>query len=256
MDREPAHARRADLGDKVRQDVIGVLFINADTAFDRHLDRTGRAHGRNTLSHQIGRLHQNRAKSARLNTIRRATAVQVHLVIAIVRRNLCRLGQFSGIRSPQLDSDGMFGRIKPQQTITVPVNNSGRCHHFGIQQRLTAHQTMKVPTMTVGPIHHRGDGQFGVIIEVHSGNRDPSGGVRDMYIANAAEARMGQAATLRALVRAASTCQPTITTASAIPTHITGAVFQRINTAANRRSTISGVLSRARSNRASDEAKR
>ena len=54
-----------------------------------------------------------------------------------------------------MPGDGMFGRIKVEQTMQVTMKNRTGGDHLGVEQRMGGQQPMKEPAVSIGPLHHR-----------------------------------------------------------------------------------------------------
>ena len=108
VDRNPFAARTDDLSQKFGQHLCGVLVIDTDPTFDRDVHINRAAHGRDGFGHKGRLLHQHRAKEARLHPIRRATHVQVDLVIPRLRPDPRRLCQLVRIGPAKLQGHGML----------------------------------------------------------------------------------------------------------------------------------------------------
>ena len=62
MDGHAPHTRRAHGFDEGGQHLGGLLIVNANAAFYRHLNRLRRDHRRHTLANQFGLFHQHRTE--------------------------------------------------------------------------------------------------------------------------------------------------------------------------------------------------
>ena len=134
VDREPAHTGVRDAVEEIGQHRFRVLIVHADPAFHRDLDRACRAdHRRRAARDEVRVFHQHRAEGARLNPVRRAADIQVHLVIPAIHRHAGRLGQFLRVRATQLQRDGMLRGVEIQQMRGPAPHQRGRRHHLGIK---------------------------------------------------------------------------------------------------------------------------
>ena len=103
MNGEAAYTTGGDGLDKTGQDLGRDLFVYADAAFHGDFSALGGlGHCGHAIGDQFGALHQDCAETSGLHTIRRATDVQVDLVISKAIRDLNRRCQFRRIASAQL----------------------------------------------------------------------------------------------------------------------------------------------------------
>jgi hypothetical protein len=75
---------------KIADNVVAVVFIDAQSVFDCDWDVDCVIHGADTVSHKLGLAHQAGTKGTILNPIGGTAAVEVNLVIAIFRAHLGR----------------------------------------------------------------------------------------------------------------------------------------------------------------------
>ena len=141
--------------DKAREISLGVLIVNTDAAFDRDRNINGAPHGRDAARHQLRLGHKTSPEPPILHPIRRATAVEVDLVIAKARPDLGRARQVVGVGAAKLQRHWMFGCIEPKQPPLIAVQDGAGGDHLSIEQRARRQQTVENPAMPVGPIHQR-----------------------------------------------------------------------------------------------------
>ena len=127
--------RTSDHIDEAREISLGVLVIDADAALDCNGNAHGAPHRRNAARHQLRFRHQAGAKPPVLHTGRRATTIEIDLVVAKPGPDFGRLGQRIRIRPTQLQRHRMLGCIEPEQALALPMDNSARGDHLGVEQR-------------------------------------------------------------------------------------------------------------------------
>ncbi len=148
--------------DEALQIVVVILIVDADAAFHRHGDISSRisdrrAHRRDTIGDERRFAHQARAEASGLHAIRRTTDVEIDFVITHLRADARGSGQIDRIGTAELQADGMFRRVEPEQPFAIAVQRGAGRHHLGIQTRVRREQAMEMTAMAVRPVHHRRD---------------------------------------------------------------------------------------------------
>ncbi|GJM09699.1 MAG: hypothetical protein DHS20C11_19750 [Lysobacteraceae bacterium] len=117
------------------QVLIAVMIVNTDTTFhgDWNIDRL--LHGLDAGGNYLGRQHQARPKAAILNTIARATHVQIDLVIAKIFTDSGACREIIRVVAAELDGDRVFGWVKSQEPFLVAMQDGTSRDHLGVQQR-------------------------------------------------------------------------------------------------------------------------
>ena len=146
----------AHLLDEGLQEFVGVLLVDADTGLDRHRNVHHVAHRLDAIGHQGGLPHQTGAEAAILDAIRRATHVEVDLVIATLFGQPRTAGQIRRVAASQLQGERVF-LLAVAQIISLAVDDGAGGHHLGIEQGLAGHQTVEITAMPIGPVQHGGN---------------------------------------------------------------------------------------------------
>jgi len=139
--------------------LLQVLVVDAQAALHRDGNGDGCAHGADALGDELGLRHQARAEAPRLHSIRRASAVEVDLVVAEAFGNAGGLGQLRGARAAELDGDGMFLGGEAEQSLTIPMEDGTAGHHLRIEEGAPAQKAQEESLVAIRPVHHRGDGE-------------------------------------------------------------------------------------------------
>jgi hypothetical protein len=84
--------------DKIADNVIAIVIINAQPVFDSHWQIDRIIHCGNAVSYELRLSHQARAEGPVLNTIRWTPTVEINLVIAIASTHFGSDGKVSGGR--------------------------------------------------------------------------------------------------------------------------------------------------------------
>src|SRR5215469_14204681 len=84
---------------------FGVLVVDADATLDRDWNWHRRAHRRDALGCKLRLRHEAGAEAARLHTVRRATDIEIDLVITKVGADPRSLGKLIGIAAAELEPD-------------------------------------------------------------------------------------------------------------------------------------------------------
>ena len=115
-----------------------LAVVDADPTLDG--DGNGSAHGRDhrrdagrdefRLAHQAG------AEAATLDTFRRAAAVQVDLVIAVLGADRGCAGEVRWVAPAELQGYRVLRRTEPQMAHPVAVQDGAAVHHLGVEQRV------------------------------------------------------------------------------------------------------------------------
>src|SRR4029077_4034172 len=98
----------ASIGDNIDELVeafLRILIVDADAAFDCDWYRDSSPHRRNTSSHQLRFRHQTSAEPSRLHPVRRATDIEIDLVITELFADARGLGELTRIAAPELERD-------------------------------------------------------------------------------------------------------------------------------------------------------
>ena len=148
-------AGRDDMSRESRQRLLRILVVDADAAFHRHRDRNRGLHRGHAIADQRRLRHQAGAEAALLHPLRRATDVEIDLVIAEIRADPRATGERHGIAAAELERHRMLGRIETDQPVAVAAQHRAGGHHLGIDQRAARQQAMEEPAVPVGPFHHR-----------------------------------------------------------------------------------------------------
>ena len=159
MNGDPAHTGITHSRQKIGQYRFGGLIIDADAAFDGHIDGHRPDHRRRDLGGAYRVLHQDRAESAGLDAVRGAADVQIDLIIAARGDNRGGIGQFCGIGAAELGRQRVFDRVIIQQMRRPAAHQRRSRDHFCVQQALARDLTVQKPAMPVCPVHHRRDGK-------------------------------------------------------------------------------------------------
>ena len=145
---EPGVARMDDEGlatgftdgpHKIAHEGVTLGFVDANAVLhgDWHLARVHHIqHRLHAIGHQLGLGHQARAKSAALDALAGATAVQVDLVIAPLLAQPGGLRQLVRIAAPQLQCKRVFFNIELKVPRNVAMQQGTGRHHLGVQQRV------------------------------------------------------------------------------------------------------------------------
>ncbi|MND66441.1 hypothetical protein D3C80_578340 [compost metagenome] len=147
-----------DGGDEIAQKLVAVLIVNTNAGFHRHRDRHHVAHRLDAVGNQRCLPHQAGTEHAVLYPIRRATDVEVDLVVAALLSQFGAVRQRSRIAAAQLQRHRMFF-FAVGQIVALTVDNRAGSHHLGIQQGFLGQQAVEVTAMTIGPVEHRRDGE-------------------------------------------------------------------------------------------------
>src|SRR4029079_10499717 len=142
---------------KIKKGTFGILFINADAAFDGHRHRNGGFHCRHAIADQPRLGHQAGSEPTFLNTIRRASNVEIDFVVAEIGADAGRLRKCLRIASTKLKANRMLERVKGEKTPTIAMQHRARREHLRVDQRMPCEQTVKIPAVPVRPVHHRRD---------------------------------------------------------------------------------------------------
>ena len=119
---------------EITEVVVAVMVINAQPCFDRDRDIHGIAHGRQAITHQRRFQHQAGPETPALNPVRRATDVQVDLIVTPALRDPGTFGQVGRVAAAQLQGEWMFFFIETDQPFQVAMQHSPGGHHFGVEQ--------------------------------------------------------------------------------------------------------------------------
>ena len=157
-DKHLAFAFSGNRIDKIAQEFVAVLVVNADAGFDRHRDGDHVAHRLDTVCHQLSIPHQARAEHAVLHAIGRAADVEVDLVVAARFCQLRALRQRGRIAAAQLQGNRMLF-LAIGQIVALAVNDCARGHHLGVKQRMAGELTQEVAAVSVRPVEHRRNGK-------------------------------------------------------------------------------------------------
>ncbi len=169
MDDKRLAPRVGDCLDEAVKACPAILFVDPQPAF--HCYRHGASgcgyHSRYAGSNEIRLRHQARAKTASLNAVRGAPAVQVDFVIPVAEPNMGSARQLFRVASAELEGNRGFGPMMVQKALTVAEDDCGRRDHFCVKARMLAQLTVKIPTMPVGPLHHGRDTESVCLINQH-----------------------------------------------------------------------------------------
>ena len=132
------------------------MVVDAEAALHRDRNVHLLNHGLADLSHKFWLKHQLCAKRAVDRALRRATAVQIYLVVPVSLHNLGRLCDFNGIVSSDLADDRVLVRRELKQPLVV--EDSVLVQHLCIQEGVLSQQAHEPAKVVVGHVDHRRDG--------------------------------------------------------------------------------------------------
>src|SRR5690606_32270580 len=103
--------------------------------------------------------HQAGAEGALLYPLARAAAVQIDLVVAVVRADAGGGREFGRLAAAELQRHRMLGGVEAEYALPVAKQDRLGREHLGIEARTTAQQAMEVPAVPVGEVDHGGDAE-------------------------------------------------------------------------------------------------
>lgn len=123
------------------------MFVNAKPAFDC----TGHAldplpHCFHAVVDELGLLHETGPKSSGLHSGTGAPDIEIDLIVPIPSPDFCSLRQFFGLAAPELQNDGVFGRVVGQLAL-VEFQHLVEVQHLGVDGGLAREQPHEVPEM-------------------------------------------------------------------------------------------------------------
>ncbi len=152
---ERIDAGGGDRGDEACEELVVVVIVDADAAFDGHRQRGCIAHRPDAIGHQRGPQHETGAEGAILDPIAGAAHIEIDLYEARRRTDLRGRRQLLRIAAAQLQGDRVLGRAMLEQAARIAAQERGRHDHLGVQKRVRREQAMDVAAVAVGPVHHR-----------------------------------------------------------------------------------------------------
>ena len=104
---------------------LRVLIVDADAAFDRdrHSDLAPASRATHPAT-SVGLRHETGAEASRLHPVRRATDIEIDLVIAELFADARGLGEILRIAAAKLERHRMLGRVETQQPRWLPATAS------------------------------------------------------------------------------------------------------------------------------------
>ncbi len=132
-----------------------VLIVDTDPALDGDGDAHRALHGSDAIGDQCRFGHQARTEAAVLYPIRRASDIEIDLVVAEILADLRGCREIARIGPAELQRDRMFALVEAKQPHAIAVNDRARGQHLRIKQRTPRQQTMEDAAMPVRPVHHR-----------------------------------------------------------------------------------------------------
>src|ERR1700690_310362 len=119
MDHKSRYASGRASCEERPQTFFRVLIVDSQPAFDGDGDRDALAHYGNAFCYQCRLAHQAGAEATRLHAIRRTSDIQIDLVIAKIRADLCCLSKPRRLGTAQLKRHRMLERIEADQPLAI-----------------------------------------------------------------------------------------------------------------------------------------
>src|SRR6185437_4444138 len=95
--------------------------------------------------------------------------IEIDLVIADIGGDPRRLGQAPGLRTAELQRNGMFARVEGEKARAIATNDRFRRHHLGVEPRAASQEPVQDTAVRVRPLHHGRDGEdFGGRVQASS----------------------------------------------------------------------------------------
>ena len=158
------NARPHDMRGERLERFLGILVVDANSAFDRNRHLHLGPHRRDALGDETGLRHQAGTEAAFLYPVRRTSDIKIDLVVTKIGGDLGALREVSRIGTAELNCDGILGGVEGQQACAVPMQHGSCGNHLRIDPGAAREQAMEEPAMAVGPFHHGRDAEAVVLL--------------------------------------------------------------------------------------------
>ena len=155
MHDEDAAAPFVERPDKVANEAVRRVLVDADAVLHRHGLCGRRAHGGKALGNECGLEHKRRAKAPLLNALRGAAAVEVVFVVAVAFGDLNGLRKRFRVGAAELQRHGVLAGREAEKPIAVAVDDRARRHHLGVKARTLRELPVHEAAVSVRPVEHR-----------------------------------------------------------------------------------------------------